>query len=561
MELTPKVPDWVSRCRIAPFAHQIIGVETMRQRSYFLLADEMGAGKSKQAIDLAQVLHVYDHKIRRVIVVTDASIRPVWFDPEFGELAKHLWKGLPSRVIEYHAKMNVWNWETTAPPREPQMEWLVTNYDYIIDAEYDSKKRLIGGRLKELVDWAGPDTLLILDESSAVKNHKAVRTKACEAIRKRCGYVLLLNGTPIANSPLDMFSQGNIMNPGILDCRGVTQFRARYAIMGGYMAEIQRGGRTFKIATQVLRWTNIEDLQRRFAPFILRRLKKDCMDLPEQLPPVTLTATMSKTDWATYKSMRDDMVAWIGSGVASTQQVIAKVMRLAQITSGFLGGIEEFQDIIDARGSEESHPDWIPTLPLEFELKAPAKVQEIGTAKLDLFLSWLDDRLIEEPTMKLIVWCRFRPELERLVRVLREKYGKGLLLPSGVKYDLRVEAMHGGQKPEERERALRLLDPRTTTEGPGIVAATVGTGGKGHTFTAAHTVVNMSYDYSLEKYLQARDRVHRFGQTHPVSNFDIACVGPAGQKTIDHLIIRARTSKENLADMTTSAWVNALTEE
>ena len=554
MDSTRIVPEWVGRCRIEPFDHQIIGVETMRKRPFFLLADEMGAGKSKQSIDLAQVLHVYDKKVNRVIIITDASIRPVWVDPEFGELAKHLWKGVASRVVEYHTKMKVWESEPGTPPT---LDWLVTNYDYIIDVEKDRKGKIIGGRLKELMDYANGETLLILDESSAVKSYKAARSKACEKIREQCGRVVLLNGTPIPNSPADLYMQGQIMHPAILDCSGITRFRARYAVMGGYVVETRWG----KHATQVVRWQNLEDLQRRFAPYVLRRLKKDCMDLPEQLPPVTLTAVMKPDTWKIYKSMRDDMVAWIGSGVASTQQVIAKIMRLAQITSGFLGGIEEFQDVIDARGHEESHPDWIPTLPLEFELKAPARVQEVGTEKLDMFLDWLDQRLIEDPEMKLIVWCRFRPELERLVKTLRTKYGNGLLLPSGVRYDLQVEAMHGDQKPADRERALRLLDPRTTCAGPGIVAATVGTGGKGHTFTAAHTVVNMSFDYSLEKYLQARDRVHRFGQKHPVSNFDIVCVGPSGQKTIDHIVIRSRYSKESLADLTTSAWVHALQEE
>lgn len=529
-------PEWVSRCRIEPFDHQVVGVETMRQQPFFLLADEMGAGKSKQAIDLAHVLHVFDKKINRVIVITDASIRPVWFDPDYGELAKHLWKSVPSRVVEYHSRFRLWNWGEVIDDA-PHLEWLITNYDYIIDET----------RKQELIDYAGPGTLLILDESSAIKNYKAERTKACMKIRAKCGRVVLLNGTPIANSPLDMFSQGNMMHPSILDCRGIGQFRNRYAVMGGFVVETRWG----KHATQVIRWQNIDDLQRRFAPYVLRRLKKDCMDLPEKLPPVVLTAVMKPSLWKIYKSMRDDMVAWLGSGVASAEQAITKVMRLAQITSGFLGGIEEFQDVIDYRGQDDGRPDWIPTLPMEFELKAPQKVQEVGTEKLDLFLEWLDARLIEDPKFKLIVWCRFRPELDRLVRTLREKYQD----------KVRVEALHGGQKPEARERALRLLDPRTTNDGAGVVVGTVGTGGKGHTFTAAHTVVNMSLDYSLEKFLQASDRVHRFGQTHPVSYFDIAAVGPSGQKTIDHILIRSRYSKENLATMTTQAWVPLLMEE
>jgi hypothetical protein len=61
---------------------------------YFLLADEMGAGKTKQAIDAAQVLFM-DGEITQVLVITPASVRGVWFHRERGELAKHLWKAFP----------------------------------------------------------------------------------------------------------------------------------------------------------------------------------------------------------------------------------------------------------------------------------------------------------------------------------------------------------------------------------------------------------------------------------------------------------------------------------
>jgi SNF2 family DNA or RNA helicase len=511
--------SWIHLCATPPFQHQIYGVEQIIKQPYFLLADEMGAGKSKQAIDAAQVLFVRE-EINKVIIITEASIRPVWYDPEFGELAKHLWPILAHRVVEYHSRLRVWNFGRSD---ETPMMWMVTNYDYIINEE----------RLDELIEFTDKRTMLILDESSAIKNYRAQRTKACRLIRRKCGRVLLLNGTPIANSPLDMFSQGNMMHEDILECKGITHFKNRYAVMGGYVVQTRWGNH----ATQVVRWQNLEDLQNRFKPYTLRRLKKDCLDLPEKLPPVTLTATLKPETWKLYQEMKEDMVAWLGTGVATAYQMVVKILRLSQITSGFIGGIEA----IDASTFEQ--PDFLP-------IEQPEKTREIGTEKLDVFLEWLDARLVEDPKFKLLTWCRFRPELDRLVRTLRGKYKTTA-----------IESLHGGQKADDRERALRLLDPRTTVDGPGVVVATIGTGGKGHTFTAAHTVVNMSFDFSLEKYLQASDRVHRPGQTHPVSYFDIAAVGPKGQKTIDHQIIKSRRAKEDLAAWTTSAWIRALSEE
>jgi SNF2 family DNA or RNA helicase len=196
----------LSRARLTPYAHQIIGVEKLVQHLFFLLADEMGAGKTKQVIDAMQVLATMG-LIRRVIIVAPAAVRAVWFDPELGELAKHLWARMPCRVIEYHAIRREWDWflNFEGVKQEPLIEWIITNYDFIRN---DSRR----GYLKKICN---EHTALILDESSAVKNWRALQTKACEDLRQFCGRVVLLNGTPIANSPGDLYSQAHIMNPTI----------------------------------------------------------------------------------------------------------------------------------------------------------------------------------------------------------------------------------------------------------------------------------------------------------------------------------------------------------
>jgi hypothetical protein len=126
----------LERSRLKPFKHQIEAVQFFFDRPFAGNFSEMGTGKSKITIDLAQALFHYK-KLTKVIVITDASIRPVWFDPELGELAKHLWTGMSSRVVEYHQKLRTWTWaaDTTANAYGSQLEWLVTNYDYVINPE------------------------------------------------------------------------------------------------------------------------------------------------------------------------------------------------------------------------------------------------------------------------------------------------------------------------------------------------------------------------------------------------------------------------------------------
>lgn len=568
-----EVLTYLERCRLKPYEHQVVGVERTVNNLFFFNTDEMGAGKSKQCIDATQILFE-QNLIGRVIIVAPASVRGVWFDQELGELRKHLWNDTHHKIIEWHARHRAWMFETNGWwDGVRHLTWIISNYEFIRN----------GARLQELLEFCGPKTLLILDESSAVKNYKAEQTKACMQLRQHCGRVILLNGTPIANSPADLFSQGQLLSKKILDCKTYFHFRSKYAVMGGFN---QR---------QIVAWRNLEDIQRRFAPYTIRRLKQDCLDLPEKLEPVILTVPLDHKTWSFYREMRDEMVAWLThTTVSVAPQAVVKALRLAQITSGFIGGVEEAEpqeqslefepDTIDL---DLARPSFIPRIHAKSDSDnidpsiSPSKVtlgdvcynQEIGREKLDAFLEWFELRLHEDPAIKLLVWCRFRPELWRAHLALQELSLKLLerkiILHTGVIWGGqsrdRFKMIEGKRtliKEGERDRAIRLLDPRTTVQkDPVVVVGTPATGAMGLNLTAAHVVIYLSNDFSLKTRLQSEDRVHRPGQTHHVSYTDVVATGPAGQKTIDHHVLKALRNKEDIANWTTGAWVHALTEE
>ena len=504
----------LSRSRLVPFQHQIEAIQALVDNSVFANFSEMGMGKTKIVIDTAQILFEQGI-IDRVLVVAPASVRSVWFDKFYGEIQKHTWEEFPICVLELHAKPRVWgNLDKT----KKRLLWMITNFEYI-----RAKNRLL-----EILPLCSSKTLLVIDESSAVKHYKAHQTVACLKIRKVCGRVVLLNGTPVANNPGDLYSQANILDPNILGCSNWFHFRARYGIMGGFMSK------------QIIAWRDIDDLQKRLAPYVIRKLKIDCLDLPEKLDSVVLTVPLSKSVWDIYQSMKAEMVSWLSeSTVSSASQAIVKAIRLAQITSGFLGGVEEMN-------LDEVDPD-----NLTPAIRTPIPVQEVGREKLNLFLSWLDDQLEIDPNLKVLVWCRFRPEVERVYKEV------GLRFPK-----IQRGLIWGGQKRLEREEALQLLDPRTIpVSAPVVVIGTPASGAMGLNLTAAHTVIYISNDFSLKTRLQSEDRVHRPGQLFPVSYFDVIATGPTGQKTIDHLVVKSLRAKLELATLTTSAWIHALQEE
>lgn len=489
-----------------------------------MLADEMGAGKTLQAIVAAMILWT-QNKIDRVLIITPAPVRAVWFDPEFGELSKHLWQHIPSVITEFHSRERHWTYGQSGPR---VMSWTITNYDFIAAKP----------RFEQIVGYCDKRTMLICDESSKVKSHRALRTKATMRLRSRCSRVLLLNGTPIAHSPRDMYAQGNLMSVGILETPYVYQFDARYAIKGGWENR------------ETVGWHNLEDMQRRFAPYVLRRLKTDCLDLPPKLPPVSLAATLSPETWRVYKAMRDELIVWLEDprSISMAAQVIVKTLRLAQITSGFIGGVEVQQPDPQAL---EGKPDWMP-----FEGYAPtapaddSPVRHVGREKLDVYLDWLEGRLDEDPNFKAVTWCWFRLELNRLVVEVQNRFRH-----------VEVRQLHGGQRKGDREHALRLLDPRTAPTGPAVLCGTPDSGAMGYSFVSAHTMMYTSTSHSMLNYLQSQDRVHRPGQTQAVSYYHILASGPKGERTIDHVIHKALQGRVDLATWTTSAWRSALLQE
>jgi hypothetical protein len=140
-------------------------------------------------------------------------------------------------------------------------------------------------------------------------------------------------------------------------------------------------------------------------------------------------------------------------------------------------------------------------------------VQKIGREKLDTLLWFLGERLEADPNLHVVVWCRFRAELFRMLDVVKEKFPQ-----------FEVGSIQGGQKKADRLRGLALLKPETSPNGPVFVGGVIGTGSFGIDMCAAHTCVTMSDVYSSGKAAQTLDRVYGPGQKFPIAYYNIIAV-------------------------------------
>lgn len=546
--------------------HQLVGVEQLvadvdlarcaswnnityrREIPYvFALLDEVGAGKTKQVVDASQLLYLKG-KVDTMLVLTPGFARSTWADadPSLGEVAKHAWDSVPNVVHEYHGGYTELDLSAQA------LHWVVTNYEFI---RRDPRRDDLIKQLKNRNVW------FVLDESWAVKGNSD-QMKACRMLRRRRAQrVTILNGTPLSDGkPEDLYYQFGMLDPGIIGCKNHTHFKAKHCVMVE-----GKGGR------QVLdHYQNLEELNARIAPYVLSRRTRDCFDLPPMLPPVTLEARMGNDRWKTYVEMRDDMVAYCDGKASVSTVAMTRGLRLAQLTSGFLGGLQDIDPTATPGSTEPTTapiPAWLrKTTGLPFEdptissqaQAAPSQgpagpgqqgtvvpqgpvCRELGREKLDALIFWLST-LGAQPN-KLLVWCRFTPELERATRELRGIYPTVLNL-------------RGGQSPEDRRDTKAALAPGST--GRACVVGNPKAGGASLNFSAANIAVYLSNGVALIERTQSIGRIERPGATQPMLIVDVVATGPRGQKTIDHTILKALRGKEDMAQWTVQQWRDAI---
>lgn len=515
--------DW-QRCATTPRQHQKDGVLALLKRPAFMLAHQVGAGKSKIVVDTSQMLFEAN-LLDTIVVACPAFARGVWSNPnrELGEVAKHGWATVPNAMTEYSVR------NSKLAATLGRLNWVVTNYEFIRRDE----------RLTPLLAFlANRRYWLVCDEAWALKDVGTDQWKAVNKIRRMASRITLLNGTPIADNPLDLFAQMRLLDPAILGFKYYGHMRARYAIM--------KPNVSFPMITG---WQNLEELREKCAPYIITKRTRDCFDLPAILDPIMVEAKLDDPNWKRYRGMRDDMVAWLSDPIddqgnplkadaSIAKQAIVKSMRLAQITSGFLGGVQQIDmsgDLLDYGGGA----------PIGTEM--PMQPQEIGTEKLDALVEWLK-HLSPRPD-RILVWCRFRLEIERAAKVLAEKDGRLMRL------------IYGGQSTEDREEAVRLLNPGIPVDEPVGVVGNPLAGGAALNLAGASLAVSLSHDTKLRVYLQARGRIDRPGQVNEIRYVDVVATGPKGQRTIDHHILAALRGKEDVATWTAATWKAKLLEE
>lgn len=287
------------------YEHQIAGIRWGARRRSFLCADDMGLGKSLQALTIFAI-DVVRNLAETAIVVAPVTLKANWAN----EIEK--FSRFPFILLEGSVKQR----------DEQLLEFASINGPKILIVNYEQVK----GHLTFLN--ALRFDVAIFDEAHFIKNPKAMRTKAALALESTRS--LMLTGTPLLNHVNDLWCILHRIDPE--GWPNYWKFVNRYVVFGGHKDK------------QIVGVKNEKELRERLSAVMIRRLKEDVLDLPEvQITQriCGLTATQRKL----YDSVVDELCL-PRAGMEKPEDIenaLTKYLRLKQIcgTTQLFTGTDE----------------------------------------------------------------------------------------------------------------------------------------------------------------------------------------------------------------------------
>lgn len=476
------------RCEhpIRSWLHQRQAFHFARAREGTLLALGMGSGKSLCLVALAE-----EWECQTVVILAPRKPLRVW-PAQFAENGVRDWIvcNHGGRMRNGQVRKNPSTKQRVEAAKGALGQSRRTGQPIAICVNYESAWRepMRSFLLSLEIDLAA------VDEGHRIKAAAGKWSKFAEALGRRAKHRLDLTGTPRPHSEGDLYAQARFLDPGIFGTNNQRYLdryfkRDYFGAIEGFVDEQRR-----------------EEFVEKFASFAYVCETKDVIDLPpeQDLPP--FTCELEPKARRHYEELETEFITWVSEDPeddpVTAANALAKLIRLAQVASGHLP--------IDSGGER--------------------RIEQIGTEKRDL----LDEIFEDLPAEPVVVFARFIHDLDN-IRAVAEKRGLRYGEISGRRSD-------GLGKTESGEE-LATMDPNIDVCGTQIAA-----GGVGIDLTRARYALYYSLTFGLGEFLQSRARVHRPGQTRPVSYLYLIV-----ENTIDEVIIRALRDREEVLNAVLAA--------
>jgi SNF2 family DNA or RNA helicase len=458
--------------KILLYNHQIKAVDFLRSRGFTgaIFAD-MGTGKTLMALEAFRWLKLANPAIKMVVCAPLSLLEAAW-----------------GADIRQFTEFTYYNAHDKPIPAVLREDILLINYDAVITKRAGSLATLVQGNL------------LVADESSRMKNNQAKTTKIMMMLGRLARYRVVMTGTPAPNSPMEYWGQIEFLAPRYLHKSGsFYAFRNNYfhlqrgkQIMHGQLVtrmvlyDAFQKGFKYEITTR-----NLEKLMAKISSLAFRIKKEECLDLPEQVDEIRYVYLGVKA-LRHYKEMKNDLITEIKREIITAEMALVKMMKLREITSGF---------IMDNTGK---------AIGISNEKIAELKniIEELGTQPV-------------------IIWCCFKWEMHKIQDELEKLYGVESYVVLNSETKDRDKSIN-----DFKEGRVRFAICHPASVAHGI------------TWVNCSVEIFFSLDYSLERYLQAKARIHRIGQVNKCTYIHILAKG-----TIDEDVLEVLQGKGQMIEV------------
>ncbi len=277
-----------------PLPHQVEVIHYINNHSEVALFDEQGLGKTKVVID-SLCWSMKEGEIEAALVICPMSLIYNWEH----EVNKHSY--LTPIVCRGTAREKRYKLLTGA-------NFYIINYEAVI-AEFNRIKRFCKSR----------KVAIVLDESQRIKDPK---TKTAQTLFQLSSYSvkrIIITGTPVANKPIDLWSQFYFLDGGKLLGNDFTDFKAKYNEKNPFYKE------------------HLDELKGIISEYSIRRRKDNVLELPDK-KFVNVYVTLSGRQLELYNKLREELrieVQDLDGNIIidEAQNILKKLLRLMQIAS------------------------------------------------------------------------------------------------------------------------------------------------------------------------------------------------------------------------------------
>jgi SWI/SNF-related matrix-associated actin-dependent regulator 1 of chromatin subfamily A len=411
------------------YNHQKEGIRFLLSRNGCILADDMGLGKSIQSIIAA-----LESGAKKILVVAPSSAKINWereinvFCDDTVIIDGKKWSEAKFTIINFDILKNF----HTLPKAKVKKKG---------EPEVDE---VINRQLQE----AGFD-LAIIDEAHNLKNNDSIRGKIMVELSAHIPKVWLLTGTPVANRPMDFFNLLTIIKSPL--AKNWKYYAQRYCDAKRFFKTLKNGQRKQIWLTDGA--SNLDELASKTKDSIIRRLKKDVLDMPDKVI-IPSYHELSDKEWKQYDNLWEEFLikrAEMGKKNGNLQKDLVELILLRQF---------------------------------------------IAAAAIPHTIEMVENAI--EMGRKVIVFTSFTEELQ----ILQNHFGK-------------IAVSHNG--PMSTKAKQRSVDEFQTNPKVKVFIGNIKSAGVAITLTEATVVIFNSFSWVPGDNEQAEDRAFRIGQKNDVT--------------------------------------------